>query len=51
MDKLRVEKERGITVKAQTATMFFKYKGETYLLNLIDTPVQLLLRRIILIHG
>jgi elongation factor 4 len=38
MDKLRVEKERGITVKAQTATMFFKYKGETYLLNLIDTP-------------
>lgn len=40
MDKLRVEKERGITVKAQTASMFFKYKGETYLLNLIDTPVR-----------
>jgi len=38
MDKLQVEKERGITVKAQTATMFYEYKGETYLLNLIDTP-------------
>jgi elongation factor 4 len=38
MDKLRVEKERGITVKAQTASMFFRYKGEVYLLNLIDTP-------------
>jgi len=40
MDKLRVEKERGITVKAQTASMFFNYNGETYLLNLIDTPVR-----------
>lgn len=38
LDKLRVEKERGITVKAQTATMFYEYDGETYLLNLIDTP-------------
>jgi translation factor GUF1, mitochondrial len=38
LDKLQVEKERGITVKAQTASMFFEYKGDTYLLNLIDTP-------------
>lgn len=38
LDKLQVEKERGITVKAQTASMFYQYKGETYLLNLIDTP-------------
>lgn len=38
LDKLQVEKERGITVKAQTASMFYTYKGETYLLNLIDTP-------------
>lgn len=38
LDKLRVEKERGITVKAQTATMFYDYDGETFLLNLIDTP-------------
>jgi len=38
LDKLQVEKERGITVKAQTASMFYTYNGETYLLNLIDTP-------------
>lgn len=38
LDKLQVERERGITVKAQTASMFYEYKGITYLLNLIDTP-------------
>ena len=38
LDKLQVEKERGITVKAQTASMIYKYNGEEYLLNLIDTP-------------
>lgn len=38
LDKLQVEKERGITVKAQTASMLHEYKGKTYLLNLIDTP-------------
>lgn len=38
LDKLQVERERGITVKAQTASMFYTYQGETYLLNLIDTP-------------
>src|SRR5690606_27032936 len=38
LDKLQVERERGITVKAQTASMFYQYKGTTYLLNLIDTP-------------
>lgn len=38
LDKLQVEKERGITVKAQTASMIYKYEGKTYLLNLIDTP-------------
>ncbi|KRT78600.1 ADP ribosylation factor, partial [Oryctes borbonicus] len=38
LDKLQVEKERGITVKAQSASVFYEYKGETYLLNLIDTP-------------
>jgi len=38
LDKLQVEKERGITVKAQTASMFYEYEGSTYLLNLIDTP-------------
>jgi len=38
LDKLQVEKERGITVKAQTASMFYKHNGQLYLLNLIDTP-------------
>jgi elongation factor 4 len=38
LDKLQVERERGITVKAQTASMFYTYKNELYLLNLIDTP-------------
>jgi len=38
MDKLQVEQERGITVKAQTASMFYEHNGTTYLLNLIDTP-------------
>ncbi|KAI8818307.1 P-loop containing nucleoside triphosphate hydrolase protein [Fimicolochytrium jonesii] len=38
LDKLKVERERGITVKAQTASMVYTYKGEDYLLNLIDTP-------------
>ena len=38
MDKLQVERERGITVKAQTASMFFEHEGKKYLLNLIDTP-------------
>ncbi len=39
LDKLQVERERGITVKAQTATLIYNYEGEDYLLNLIDTPV------------
>src|SRR3990172_9806976 len=38
LDKLQVERERGITVKAQTASLFYEYKGEVYLLNLIDPP-------------
>ncbi|MGD1997382.1 MAG: translation elongation factor 4 [Candidatus Dependentiae bacterium] len=38
LDKLQVERERGITVKAQTASLFYEMDGVTYLLNLIDTP-------------
>jgi len=38
LDKLQVERERGITVKAQTASMFYEHNGVMYLLNLIDTP-------------
>lgn len=38
LDTLKVERERGITVKANTASMIYHYKGTPYLLNLIDTP-------------
>ncbi|KAG8930153.1 Translation factor guf1 mitochondrial [Tulasnella sp. 417] len=38
LDKLKVERERGITVKAQTASMLTEHSGTNYLLNLIDTP-------------
>lgn len=38
LDNLQVERERGITVKAQSASLLYNYKGEDYLLNLIDTP-------------
>ncbi|XP_075158530.1 translation factor waclaw [Haematobia irritans] len=38
LDSLQVERERGITVKAQTVSIFHKYNNEVYLLNLIDTP-------------
>lgn len=41
LDKLQVERERGITVKAQTASLFYSHHGEQYLLNLIDTPVKM----------
>lgn len=39
LDKLQVERERGITVKAQTASLLYSHQGQQYLLNLIDTPV------------
>lgn len=38
LDSLQVEKERGITVKAQTASLDYTYGKSKYLLNLIDTP-------------
>ena len=38
LDKLDVERERGITVKAQTCSMIYEYEGKDYLLHLVDTP-------------
>ena len=39
LDSMDIEKERGITIKAQTAALQYKAKnGEVYNLNLIDTP-------------
>ena len=38
LDTLQVEKERGITVKAQTSSLVHSKGGKRYLLNLIDTP-------------
>eukprot|EP00158_Paraphelidium_tribonemae_P009567 Partr_v1_DN28899_c1_g1_i5_m34164 putative Promotes mitochondrial protein synthesis. May act as a fidelity factor of the translation reaction, by catalyzing a one- codon backward translocation of tRNAs on improperly translocated ribosomes. Binds to mitochondrial ribosomes in a GTP-dependent manner (By similarity) len=39
LDKLQVERDRGITVKAQTVSLVHEHTdGESYLLNLIDTP-------------
>ena len=38
LDSMDIERERGITIKLNTASLTYHYKNEEYNLNLIDTP-------------
>ena len=38
LDSMDLERERGITIKAQTVSLTYKYNNESYKINIIDTP-------------